>query len=248
MKEFILAIPMAAGLVAISALVALAYRFMSNGATPMPDSAVELADRMDARGAMVLIILAVSLGPVVEEVFFRGFLCNALRRVCPTAVAVCLQAVLFGTAHAYRGPAIILACGIGLALAGVYQWRKTILVPMFVHSLYNAVGAIAIAGTIAASANAPVLGVRGAREAGGHVVVQEVVPGSPAEIADLRPGDVILSYNRVPVTHFAQLKRLVRAGRVGDTVRIEVLRQGTRLEKKAQLRPLGTAVRSPPAG
>jgi membrane protease YdiL (CAAX protease family) len=244
-KEFVLAVPTTGCLVALSALAAVAYRSLSNGDPFMPDSAAELADRMDARSAMVVAILAVFLAPVVEEVFFRGFLFNALRRVCPATVAACLQAALFGIAHAYRPPAMILATCLGLALAGVYQWRKTLLAPMFVHGLYNAVGAIAIAGSIAASAHAPVLGVRSARESGGQAVVGGVLPGSPAEMADLRPGDVILSYNNVPVTDFAQLRRLVRAGRVGDRVRIEVLRKGTRLQKQARLGPSRQTAGSP---
>jgi len=67
------------------------------------------------------------------------------------------------------------------------------------------------------------------RKAG--VLVSGVVPGSPAEKAGFKPGDVILSYNGTPVTaRFAEdlpvFNRMVFATPVGSTVKVLVDRDG----------------------
>jgi hypothetical protein len=187
-------------------------------------------------------VTAVTIGPVAEEVFFRGFLYNALGRVCPIGVAVCLQAVLFAAAHRYEAPVIrVLTVCLGLALAGLYEWRRTLVAPVFVHAMWNCISVIALVAAIAVNAKTPFLGVHGTQDAQGQFVVDKVFSHTGAETADLRPGDVILSYNTVAVNDFPQLVGLVRAGTVGDMVCIEVVRAGTRLEKRVRLGSRGQA-------
>jgi S1-C subfamily serine protease len=118
---------------------------------------------------------------------------------------------------------------------------------MFVHAMFNCVSVIALVAAMTASAKAPVLGVEAARNTRGRAVVEKVVPRTGAEKVDLRRGDVILSYNNVAVHDFQHLISLVRAGRVGDTVRIEILRGGTRLEKQVILGPRHEASGHAPA-
>lgn len=59
--------------------------------------------------------------------------------------------------------------------------------------------------------------------------IARVQPGSPAENAGLKEGDVVTSFNGVPVAGAAELKNRVGQIRVGSKVAIEVLRGG---EKK----------------
>lgn len=65
----------------------------------------------------------------------------------------------------------------------------------------------------------------------GGVVVSTVVAGSPAHSAALRPGDVIVRFNDVAirVKHDQEVRgftKLVRESGIGDTVPIELLRDG----------------------
>jgi S1-C subfamily serine protease len=62
------------------------------------------------------------------------------------------------------------------------------------------------------------------------VVIMEVVPGSPAERADLQRYDVILELNRNKVEDTEQFINLIRKQKVGTTIALLILRDGqTRL-------------------
>ena len=59
------------------------------------------------------------------------------------------------------------------------------------------------------------------------VLVAGVEPGSPAARTGQRPGDIVLSVNRVPVRSVDELSRALRA--VGGAIALHVLRDETRL-------------------
>ena len=54
----------------------------------------------------------------------------------------------------------------------------------------------------------------------------EVEPGSPAERAGLRPGDLLLAIDGATVTGIDDLVRLLDHDKVGSTVLIEIARKG----------------------
>ena len=58
-------------------------------------------------------------------------------------------------------------------------------------------------------------------------VVSEVTPGTAAQSAGIRVGDTVLSINGVPVAEPADLGAQVRAFQAGDTVELEIDRNGT---------------------
>jgi S1-C subfamily serine protease len=68
------------------------------------------------------------------------------------------------------------------------------------------------------------------------VAIAKVVPGSPAEAAGMRPGDVIAAIDGKPVTSAAQLVNRLDEHKVGDTVRLTVQRDGKPVELTATLR------------
>jgi S1-C subfamily serine protease len=68
-------------------------------------------------------------------------------------------------------------------------------------------------------------------EAEGRVVVTQVTPAGPAELAGLRRGDLILAVEQAPVSGVADFyRRLWAAGPAGVTVRLRVL-QGDRVRE-----------------
>ena len=73
------------------------------------------------------------------------------------------------------------------------------------------------------------------------VLVDRVAAGSPAEKADIQPGDFIQTFNHKPVEDFEDLRHSVAAADVDSTVPIELLRNGTRLSVNALI-----AERPPP--
>jgi S1-C subfamily serine protease len=61
-------------------------------------------------------------------------------------------------------------------------------------------------------------------------VVGSTMAGSPASQAGLQQGDVILSYNRIPVEDYRHVQRLVAETAVGKTVTLEVLRKKQKVQ------------------
>ena len=74
------------------------------------------------------------------------------------------------------------------------------------------------------------------------VLVDRVVDGSPAEKADIQPGDLIQKFNNKAVTDFQDLRHGVASVPVDTTVPIELLRKGKRINVNAQI-----AERPPPS-
>lgn len=68
------------------------------------------------------------------------------------------------------------------------------------------------------------------------IVVADIVPGSPAAIAGLRVGDIILALNDRPVASAAEVRNRIGLLRVGETVRVKVVRDGQEQQLAATLR------------
>ena len=59
-------------------------------------------------------------------------------------------------------------------------------------------------------------------------VISQVMPGSPAEKAGLRAGDVVVSVNNRPVSNTSDLRNIIGLLRVGRKVNLEIIRNGKR--------------------
>ena len=105
-------------------------------------------------------------------------------------------------------------------------------------------GAMA-AGAAAQSGGTPWLGVttlditselrEGLDYQGSGVIVNRVVPDSPADRAGIRKGDVITSVNSRNIDSAEELVEVVRASRVGQAVAVSVVRNGARRSLTARL-------------
>ena len=91
---------------------------------------VRSPNRVDSLGLM---ILAVLVAPVAEEVLFRGMLFNKLRKRLHVLVAAPLQAVAFGLLHPFGLADMAGVALVGLAFALLYEWRKTLVAPIMMH-------------------------------------------------------------------------------------------------------------------
>lgn len=100
-----------------------------------------------------LVVLALTLvfAPVIEEIFFRGFVFGALRQRWGAVAAALASGVLFGLAHAGNPgylpvlPAVVL---IGALFAWGYYFSGSILPSMGAHFLFNS---LSLAVSVASS-------------------------------------------------------------------------------------------------
>ncbi len=90
--------------------------------------------------AYLIAAFAVTLGPLMEELFFRGFLYPVLARRTGVVWAVLLTALPFGLIHylQYRSWAAVLVITlVGVVLTGVRAVTKSVAASFLVHVGYN---------------------------------------------------------------------------------------------------------------
>ena len=100
------------------------------------DSFQEFSNSIYSANIALLIISVGVVGPIIEEIIFRGLIFNELKANMPTRTVVIVQAVLFGIFH-MRAIQMIYATLLGLFLGVVFVKTKTILAPIILHITYN---------------------------------------------------------------------------------------------------------------
>ncbi len=93
-----------------------------------------------AREAAFLSIISVTIAPLMEELFFRGFLYPVLARRLGVGVGIVLTAALFGILHwAQLGYswAVVIIFLVGLALTIVRAVTKSVAASFLTHVGYN---------------------------------------------------------------------------------------------------------------
>lgn len=86
---------------------------------------------------------AVFFYPVIEELFFRGFLLTFLKNYTSTWLALVLSAGVFAFAHVNLG-AVLPLWFLGLVLGLAYEHTGCLLLPMGIHACWNLVTALSL--------------------------------------------------------------------------------------------------------
>jgi len=90
---------------------------------------------------LIWIALAAGIG---EELLFRGVLLTAWSRNWGLLLALLVTSMLFGLMHPVSAAYVAGAAAIGMYLGVLMWWSDELLVPIWVHVLYDAVALIAI--------------------------------------------------------------------------------------------------------
>jgi membrane protease YdiL (CAAX protease family) len=93
------------------------------------------------REAYLLAIFGMTFAPLLEELFFRGFLYPVLARRLGVATAVVLTALSFGLIHAPQlgrawGPVLVIFL-VGIALTVTRAVTKSVATSLLMHAAYN---------------------------------------------------------------------------------------------------------------
>lgn len=92
---------------------------------------------------LIFVFFAVVFSPVVEELFFRGFLLTFLKNYTSPVMAIVLSAGVFAAAHVSLG-AFVPLWFLGIVLGVAYEHTGSLLVPMTIHGCFNLATALAL--------------------------------------------------------------------------------------------------------
>ena len=112
---------------------------------PHPEQqSVEIFRRYNKPSEIVLFMIqAVLISPLIEELFFRGFLFTFLKRYTATWFALVLSAGVFAFAHANLG-SVLQLWFLGVVLGLAYENTGSLLLPIGIHGCFNFVTAISL--------------------------------------------------------------------------------------------------------
>jgi len=121
--------------------LALAVQF-SSAYLPIPKSLPIEQYFTDPSGVWLMAIFGVTLAPLMEELFFRGFLYPVLERHLPLWLAIGLTALGFALIHASQLAAawapLLLLFGVGLVLTITRARTGSVATSFLIHVGYNA--------------------------------------------------------------------------------------------------------------
>lgn len=96
---------------------------------------------LTARGPLEILLacVLVTVVAVTEETIFRGYLILRFNDLTASiAAAILISSVVFSIGHGYEGAASVGTIGVlGVILALIYVWRKSLVAPMVIHFLID---------------------------------------------------------------------------------------------------------------
>jgi membrane protease YdiL (CAAX protease family) len=112
---------------------------------PHPEQqSVEIFRQLNEPSAILqYMLLAVVLSPLIEELFFRGFLLTFFKNYTSSLGAIVFSAGVFAFAHANIDSAIPLWF-LGIVLGVAYQHTGSLLLPIGIHACWNFFTAISL--------------------------------------------------------------------------------------------------------
>jgi membrane protease YdiL (CAAX protease family) len=94
-------------------------------------------------------IMAVTIAPLFEELFFRGFIQPLLSRTFGVVAGILITAVFFGSLHApeysWAWQYALAVAVVGVVLGWVRAWSNSIIPSTVMHGCYNAAFVVAYA-------------------------------------------------------------------------------------------------------
>ncbi|MDP6547056.1 MAG: CPBP family glutamic-type intramembrane protease [Phycisphaerae bacterium] len=233
-KEAALAIPLTIGVIVMLSIVNYAWSLVAPE-TPISPRIWRNAARSTQYGLIAFImLLATTIGPVAEEIFFRGYLYNAFRVRSGPVIAMIVSSLVFALMHSYGAAPTVVIFLLGICLTAIYRWRKTLLTPIFVHAGINVISMTGLLLAMMMHARTPEFGISGEPHADG-VRITFVFSETGAERAGIQVGDIIIEIDGRPVQSISDVIQVARAHKIGDVVQITLIRDNTTMDMSVVL-------------
>ncbi|MBN2589551.1 MAG: CPBP family intramembrane metalloprotease [Sedimentisphaerales bacterium] len=142
LKEFLIAIPIVIIILVVNSIVLIILNpFLGITSNDINSEYSFLRDAPNYSPLYFLLIMMITIGPIAEEIFFRGFLYNAIKQKLSVFVSIVILSVLFAALH-FGSPVTNIAGLIfvfipGLIITLAYEWRKTLCSSISIHILNN---------------------------------------------------------------------------------------------------------------
>jgi membrane protease YdiL (CAAX protease family) len=112
----------------------------------IPEWMAEYEQVLESAGLMgdvspLMIVYALVLGPVCEELIFRGLTYHSAAKVMPYYWAIIVQAILFGAFHMNHLQSLY-AFVLGLGLGYIMYLYDNLIITILIHMAYNIIGTI----------------------------------------------------------------------------------------------------------
>ena len=138
------------GLISIYAVVAAINlagfpRFLESvfGELDLQEAVRMLAEAKDKNVKIAMVISAVILAPLIEEVIFRGYIYPAMKQLTHTVFAIVFSSLFFSLVHGNVLNSLSLFV-VGAALAIVYEKSGSLVAPIALHAVFNGISVCAI--------------------------------------------------------------------------------------------------------
>jgi uncharacterized protein len=119
----------------------LAFDYLGGRFLPMPKTTPFDQFFNRPSDAYLVAAFAVTLGPLMEELFFRGFLYPVLARRTGAVAGVLITGIVFGLIHSpqygYSWAAVLIVCMVGVVLTMVRAITKSVASSVLAHVGYN---------------------------------------------------------------------------------------------------------------
>lgn len=96
---------------------------------------------IDSEMTVLMTVYTIILGPVCEEILFRGITFSAAKKVMPVYFAILIQAIMFGAFHMNKLQGAY-ALVIGLGLGYIMYLYDNLFFTIVAHIVYNFLGTI----------------------------------------------------------------------------------------------------------
>ncbi len=112
----------------------------------IPEWMAEYEQVLESAGLMgdvspLMIVYALILGPICEELIFRGVTYHSAAKVMPYYWAIIVQAILFGAFHMNHLQSLY-AFVLGLGLGYIMYLYDNIIITILIHMAYNIIGTV----------------------------------------------------------------------------------------------------------
>lgn len=128
----------------IASLILVIFVVNITGFKPPPQPVVELFVKVDnPKILMYLTIFVTIVGPIAEEIFFRGFAYNAIKKAFGVKLSLAITAIAFAVLHTDLVGLLPITC-LGFLLGYVYEKRGSLIPSITIHMIHNTLTVFAL--------------------------------------------------------------------------------------------------------